>query len=59
MVLGPFYIFDSDAAHTDIGEKHNNKYMFVSAVVVTIMNVGILFYREKPRDFPSQASKSG
>ena len=54
MVFGPFYIFDGDATHTEIGEKHNNHYMFVSAIVITAMNVGLLlFYREKPKQFPS------
>ena len=54
MVFGPFYIHDSDATHTEVGENHNNNYMFVAACVITAMNVGvILFYREKPTHFPS------
>ena len=57
MVTGPFFILDRDKVNHAQGKEHVNKYMFVSAVIITIMNVGVLlFFTERPKIYPSKAA---
>jgi hypothetical protein len=57
MVTGPFFISDRDKVHHAEGKEHVNSYMMISAIIITIMNVGVLlFFEERPKIYPSKAA---
>jgi sugar phosphate permease len=57
MITGPMFISDSDKYSHYLGRKHMVDYMFISSIIITCMNIGVLFcFREKPSVPPSQAA---
>ena len=63
LVLGPFFIFDSDKDTLDpqfqVGKDHTNYYMVITAIIATVLSAPLFFLaREKPDKFPSKAAKS-
>jgi len=58
MVTGPFFISDRDKVHHSEGRQHVNSYMMISAIIITIMNVGVLLlFEERPKIYPSKAAQ--
>jgi MFS family permease len=59
MIMGPFFVFESDKEDHDLGIAHIRHYMFLSAIIVTALTVpNILFYVEQPESFPSYSAKN-
>jgi fucose permease len=59
MIMGPFFVFESDKLDHDLGITHVRSYMFMTASIVTALTVPIiLFYQEKPDSFPSYSAKN-
>jgi MFS family permease len=57
MVIGPFFVLDSDKLDNKNGHIHVNNYMFFSAVLVSIFCLPvIIFFKESPDRFPSMAA---
>lgn len=58
-IMAPFFIFDTDKYHIDDGKTHVEDYMLIAAVLVTVMNIPILFFfKEAPVHYPSKAAQS-
>ena len=44
LVIGPFFIHESDKYSPELGKKHIEHYCLVSAVIVTAMSIWIVFF---------------
>ena len=59
-MIGPYFIDTDDELVTNIDKGHNDvlRYMWNSAIIVTVMCAPlILFYRERPKYYPSKIAK--
>ena len=57
MVLGPFFIAETDKYQHEQGKKDIQNYMLISAVICTALSITcILFFREKPARYPSRSA---
>lgn len=43
MIAGPFFILDKYKINHERGKVHMVDYMFYAAIIITIMNIGVLF----------------
>jgi MFS family permease len=59
MILGPFFVYEDDKEHHELGITHVENYMFISAAIVTALTVPmIIFFKEQPELFPSYTAKN-
>ena len=57
LVISPFFIHESDQYHHEVGKQNVNYYMFISAIITTVLNIPmILFFQAKPKYFPSASA---
>lgn len=58
MVIAPFFVPEKLQIHHVKGKEATLEYMFQSAIIITIMNIGtILFFKDKPEYPPSAAAE--
>lgn len=57
LVIGPFFIPETDKLQPELGRQHVEHYCLVSAFIVSFLSGWLLiFFKEKPRFFPSMSS---
>jgi len=58
MVLGSFWLKDSDKDDPELGKQHMRSYLLISAIISTGLIIPLLiFYKEAPKNYPSSAAK--
>ena len=59
MILGPMYVLDSDKDDPETGKLHVNELLMIQAIACTVLYLPLLlFFKERPKHYPSNAARS-
>ena len=58
-ILGSVWVQDADVNDRNVGHAHVQDYMRFTAIIATLFCVPtVLFFKEKPKEFPSESARS-